>query len=132
MKFVSEGVIQHFVQNDNYKIWLLIDDEIGRYYRTFIPGKINTPLYPTHISIYRGKKIPNMPKWGFYEGYKVSFEYVNAIHSDNIYWWLEAICPNLENIRMDLGLGPVDDITYSPDKRHPWHITIANNKNVPG
>lgn len=130
--FVAEGIIQHFIRYDEYKIWLLIDDEIGKYYKSLIPIKTNKPLYPTHISIYRGGKIPNMPKWGSHEGYKILFEYDGTIHNDNTYWWLEAKCPALEEIRVKLGLSPVDDITYSPDKKHPWHITIANNKNVPG
>jgi len=125
--YKSEGILQYFYSN-NYKLWLLLDDSIGDYYRSLIPHCNNKPKYPTHISVFRGEEIPNLNKWGLYENKIVEFEYGNTVYNNDTYWWLEAKCPELEKIRVELGLSSTDDITCSPDKRHSWHITIANNK----
>jgi len=125
--FQSSGIIQ-YSNAPLHKIWLLVDDTIGKYYRTFIPVKVNVPKYPTHVSVYRGGEAPNMDKWGLHEGRKIEFEYSGHIYDDGVYWWLEVLCKDLENIRHELGVPDSDKLTRSPDGRHKWHITIANNK----
>lgn len=125
--FLSQGTLQ-YSYSGQYKLWLLIDEEIGNYYRSLIPVRVNKPKYPTHISVYRGNNIPILDKWNLYQNKTIEFKYDGTIYNNNTYWWLEAKCPVLENIRIELGLSAIDDITCSPDKQHSWHITIANNK----
>lgn len=125
--FKSAGKVQYF-EGELYKVWLLIDENIGKYYRSFIPQRINIPKYPVHISIYRGGPVPNMDKWGLHEGREIEFKYSGIVCNDEKYWWLEVECEELEAIRVELGLTPVHMLTRSPDGKARWHTTIANNK----
>jgi len=128
--FTSKGVLQYFdLGQGQYKLWLLIDNEIGRYYRSLIPNKINIPRYPAHVSIVRGS-IPNLNSWRAYEKEEIGFRYDGFIYEGNTYWWLDISCKRLENIRAELGLDPIGDVTLSPDGKQNWHVTIANNKGL--
>ena len=128
--FTSKGILQYIdLEQEQYKLWLLIDNEIGRYYRSLIPDKINIPRYPYHISIIRGP-VPNLDKWKAYEGEEIEFKYENFVYKGQTYWWLNVSCKRLEDIRAELGLDPIGDVTLSPDGKQNWHVTIANNKGL--
>ena len=113
------------------KIILEVDQGIADYYRSTIPKyfKVNKPLYGAHISVVRKENV-NMNYWNKYNLKEIEFEYRNYIYNDELYWWLNSYSKELEDIRIELGLTGTSDITKSPDGRHKFHITIANNKNV--
>jgi len=106
------------------KAFLLVDQGIADFYRSLIPKWIpNSPQrYKAHISFVRHENPPLMQFWDKYAGQKLDFQYDTIIHRDETYFWLNAICPDLESIRVELGL-----------PAHPWwrnkfHITLANCK----
>lgn len=124
--FSSVGTIEVF--SNPTKMWLKIDSEIHRFYRSLIPFHVNKPRYHPHISIVRKSPIDInilLP----HHGKQLEFHYSHYIYNDELYFWLECICPALEEIRCQIGLMPTEkSITYSPDERHAWHTTIANIK----
>lgn len=109
-----------------------VDNNLGKYYRWFIPKALSVkePMYPSHISVVRNEVLPNYEKWGKYQGLKVAFLYEPYIYNDETYYWLNAYSPVLEQVREELGLPMVSDITMSPDKKHKFHITIGNVKHL--
>lgn len=116
--------------NDPYKLIVSVDNDIGKFYRSMIPKYFNVkiPLYDSHISVVR-KEIPiKMEFWKKYHGKEIEFEYESFIYNDNVYWWLNAYSPILEDIRLELGLPICSEFTKSPNGAHRFHITIGNNK----
>lgn len=132
--FEGTGVVQYF-DGDNgkpHKAWVLIDPDIGSYYRSLIPAWIRTngQRYPSHISFVRKIKPANLEVWGKHEGKVVSFKYENYLYNDERYWWLNVESPDIERIREELGMPAVGPTTWSPDRRHKFHTTVANMKDL--
>ncbi len=69
-----------------------------------------------------------MDAWGKHEGKLIEFEYDSYVRNDKMYYWLNAFSPELEKIRVELGLSIADKFTRAPDGSHRFHITVANNK----
>jgi len=133
--FKSEGkLIYSDLPKDDlsqFRLVVEIDPEIARYYRSLIPKSISVsvPLYAPHISVVR-KEIPtNIDVWKKYNDEIVEFEYDPYIFFGQIYCWLNVYCIRLEDIREELGLTRISDITCPPDKRPVFHTTIGNQKN---
>ncbi len=128
MFFNSVGILK-YSDNPN-KLVVEVDEEISRYYRYFVPKFINLKrqAFPAHISVVRKENPLNMEFWGKYNNKEVDFVYENVIYNDEVYYWLSAFSPDLEKIRLELGLSNISDITCSPDKKHKFHITIGNLK----
>lgn len=128
--FNSVGTLVY--SQDPYKLIVDVDDEIGNYYRSLIPKyfKVKKPMYSSHISVVRNEVPPNLNMWGKYQGKEVSFEYEPFIYSDELYYWLNAYSSILEDIRVELGLSNISDITMSPDRKCKFHITIGNTKHL--
>ena len=116
--------------NNPYKLIVSIDNEIGRYYRSLIPKYFNAQpqAYSSHISVVRKEIPPNINVWYKYHGSEIQFEYDSIIYNGEVYFWLNAYSPVLEEIRLELGLQNLSQYTRSPDGRHRFHITIANMK----
>jgi len=112
------------------KLIVEVDTGMAAYYRSVIRkyNRINIPKYPPHITVIRGEKIVKPAIWGKYASVMVEFWYRNTIYNDDVYWWLEVKCDNLEAIRKELGLFPTSPLTMSPDGKHKFHITLANTK----
>jgi len=119
----SSGVLR-YVEDHTAK--LVIDPEIARYYKNFIPKcyYVQPQMYPAHITVVRkSREEPtNWEAWGKYEGREISFSYNPKIYRDGSYFSMEAFSKDLEDIREELGL---PRIRTGFDK---FHITIANNK----
>lgn len=129
--FSATGIVQYFDGNERpHKAWALVDQELARFYRSLIPKHyaVQPQRYPAHISFVRKIRPANLEVWGKHEGLVVSFQYENVIYNDEIYWWLNAVSPDIEKIRNELGMPPVGPTTWSPDGRHRFHISIANTK----
>jgi hypothetical protein len=126
--FYSLGTLKYSI--NPYKLIVEVDQELSDYYRSMVPAYVNLkkPMYPAHISVVRKETPIHLDDWALYEGHRVLFEYENIIYNDETYYWLNAWSLELEIIRKELGLDPTSEITYSPDGRHKFHITIGNLK----
>jgi hypothetical protein len=124
--YESTGILHYSLP---YKIMVEVDPSLGSYYRSLAPKivKLNKPLYPPHISVLRKETPINIEAWNKHEGREITFSY-QGVFNDEIYYWLEARSPALEEIRSELGLPLISGLTQSPDKRHRFHITIGNVK----
>lgn len=124
--YSSIGIIKYST-NPN-KLIVEVDQEIQNYYRSQIPIKTNKQKYGAHITVMRGEE-PNELVYSFHNQ-EIQFWYDHYLFSDNKYFWLKVVCPELKNIRKTIGLNSTDKLTHSPDGRHSFHITIANVKNI--
>lgn len=132
--FTSIGILKSSRLDDGYcKVIIEVDQEILNYYLSGIPKwiKVNRPRYPAHISVVRNEQIFNLEYFEEINDLKIVFQYGNIIYNDETYFWLEVICPELCKIREKLGLSKVKPgVTFSPDFRHLFHLTIGNRKNL--
>jgi hypothetical protein len=91
------------------------------YYQYWLHKKgvdINTSAWGSHVSIVRGERPANQDAWRKYQGKRVWFEYSpENVHGRFGYWWIEVRSPELERIRVELGL--------KPQPKKPFHITIG-------
>lgn len=128
--YTSTGTLRYGYTN----LVLDVDQGIVDYYRALMPKSISTQrqMYPAHISVVRKEIPPNMQFWGKYAGEQIEFQYSNVIHYGTVYYWLNAWCKRLEEIRQELGL-PIDSpYTKPPDGfEKTYHITIGNVKEQP-
>lgn len=80
-----------------YYSWLL-----KRYGISIHKGSISK----AHISFVKGEKPLNMDCWNKDYG-QIEFEYSHTLsHNDRGHVWLDVWCPQLQQIRLDLGLTP--------------------------
>jgi hypothetical protein len=116
------------------KYWLVVDvdPEIVNFVRALLPPyiKLNKQKYSPHITVVRNEVPPNKDKWNLYNGEKIEFEYDPSVKNGTIYWWLNAYCDRLCEIREELGLTPHSDLTKPPNDESCFHITIGNNKPI--
>jgi hypothetical protein len=105
----------------------MCDDEISKYYRTLFfreypwKGKLNRPVWGTHVSIIRGEYIPNNKLWKLDENKIIEFEYEGGVESNDEYYWLKVSCPYLNDLREKYGL--------SREPRYGLHLTIGRIAN---
>lgn len=126
--YSSTGILRYF--QDPHKLIVEVDPGIAQFYRSMIPKWItlNPQKYPPHISVVRKEIPPNLTIWGKYEGEEISFDYTNEIFHGRVYYWLNAYCTRLEQIRAELGLVESTEYTRPPDGRKCFHITLGNMK----
>ena len=106
--------------------WLTLDcnNGIPRYYAWWINKvlgvKVTTPLHGAHITVVAGKyeDKTSHENWGKHQGKKIKFTYQESsvLYNDH-YWWLRVLCPELVEVRRELGL--------SDTPHHPYHLTIG-------
>jgi hypothetical protein len=113
------------------KLIVEVDQQLGKYYFNLVPKwfKIHPQKYPPHISVVRKEIPPNKQHWKKYDGEAIEFLYDTFIHNDEAYFWLNAFCTRLEEIRLELGLPVSSPYTRPPSGFHKcFHITIGNTK----
>lgn len=128
--FCSTGKLIY--SNNPYKLTVEVDDDIGKYYRSFLPKAwgVQKPMYASHISTVRNEVPVNLSAWGKYQSQDVEFRYDYFVFNDDVYYWLNCFSPTLENVRQELGLPITSEFTRSPDGKHRFHITIGNTKHL--
>ena len=116
----------------HFRLAVEIDAEIARYYRSLIPKSVSVsiPAYNPHISVVRKEVVPNASFWQKYQNEIIEFEYDPYIQFGTVYCWLDVYCLRLEDIREELGMHRLSDITCPPDKRPCFHTTIGNFKHL--
>lgn len=113
------------------KLVLQIDQDLSNFYRKLIPKylHVNPQAYKAHVSvIMRGINPPNMQFWEKYQNHVVDFEYCSWIFSDEKYYWLSVVSPELEKIRNELGIESVPKPFLNKGQQHIFHMTIGNTK----
>jgi len=80
---------------------------------------VRIPAWGTHISVIRGEPIPKQKRerWGHLEGQAVQFQFTPDLQSRGSHYWLWVECPQLLDIREDLGL--------SREPLQRLHLTVA-------
>jgi hypothetical protein len=128
----SKGTLVYGADNNGLsKLNVLVDPGIVSLYRALIPPyyTANPQMYAPHISVVRKETPPNMEFWGKYEGEVVEYAYSPEIHRGTVYWWLNAFCVRLEEIRTELGLPVSSQYTMPPEGFVKcFHITLGNSK----
>lgn len=101
---------------------LKCDDRILDYYRWLLL-KNGMPIHRgsvwgAHVTWNRGEKPPNRDLWQKYQGLEVGFRYAHYVRWDNgRHVWLDVYCPQCNEIRAELGLAPVPQMSF--------HLTIG-------
>lgn len=126
--YPSTGIIQydplhgtkHF---DPWWVLLQCDKGIADYYAWYLKRygiETNTASpWGTHISVIKGEYPPRPFSWGAWNGYEVSFKYVNVIRYDNgKHAWIDVYSDDLNDLRASLG--------YSEKER--FHLTVGRLK----
>ena len=130
--YKSTGKLHYSITDVGYKLVVAVDPGIAMYYRSMIPKYIAIPRpqkYPTHISVVRKETPPNLQFWEKYKEEPVEFFYSPVIHNDDRYFWLNAFCTRLEDIRVELGLPISSKYTRPPTGyTRSFHIIIGNVK----
>ena len=134
--FESVGILRYSIKAGyGYRLVVEIDPDIADYYWKLIPlwkGKPNKQMYKPHISVVRNEVPGNLAAWGKYDGQEVKFLYSNHVYQGTLYWWLNAFCVRLEEIRTELGLPVSSPYTLPPEGfTKCFHITIGNSKQHP-
>ena len=81
-------------------------------------------MWRSHVSIIRGEQPKKEYLWKKHEGRKVEIFYSPDIRMSETYAWIPVRSPELEEIRVELGL--------KPQPRVAFHLTIGNKKNITG
>jgi hypothetical protein len=106
--YESTGTIQYRIcdETGNRSVVLWIDEQIVKYYRSFLDRRVFTKLqkYKAHISIVRKDTIEDLSNWGKYEGQTFKFYYDGIIKNGIEYYWIDAYSLDLEKVRSSLGL----------------------------
>lgn len=111
--------------------WVIIECpfSVVNYYKWWVERmvgkKISTSYHKPHITVVAAKHEPAkiMANWKKREGKIVEFKYGSEIRCDNnwpvkaSYFWLSVECPEVSDIRIELGLKP--QLKFRP------HLTIG-------
>jgi hypothetical protein len=114
-KYKSTGTIRYSPenykgQNRSSQWWILLDccPELIAYYRYWMKElhgiKLQRPLWGSHISVVRGDQPPISEPWGIHAGRVIEFTYDTSICDNRRHWWLNIESPELEHMRIELGL----------------------------
>lgn len=135
--FTSHGRLAFSIlDNGLSKLIIEADQGIVDYYFSMIPKyvrNLNRPRYRAHISVIRNERVTNQQALQKLSREinrsAISFEYCNTIYHTDLYYWLDIRCPALREIRKSVGLPELKHgVTFSPDERHQFHMTIGNTK----
>jgi len=132
--YPSTGRLHYDLDTEGYhRLAVQCDQGLADCYRSLIPKYYNAkrPRYPAHITVVRSYKEipPNLEPWGKYQGEKIEWFYEPVIRMGTTYFWLNALCNRLEDIRIELGLPVRSEYTRPPEGfRKYFHMTIANMK----
>lgn len=128
----SQGTLRYSERDDRFWLVVDVDPEIVEYARSLVPKtvRLNRQKFAPHITVVRNEKPVNMEAWRAHEGLVVEFQYSSLVFHDQLYYWLGAQCPRLQEIRVELGLPESSEFTRPPDMSDLFHITIGNLKPI--
>lgn len=128
--YEATGTLQY---SKDWRLVLRVEQDLVDYYRSLIPKwhSCQRPRWPAHITVVRQEKETPVHKqhWWKYNHQQVKFIYSPQIRFGKVYYWLNAFCTRLEDIRIELGLPCHSQYTMPPEGfRKHFHTTIANLK----
>jgi hypothetical protein len=129
----SVGTLRYSVLDDrSYKLIVEVDPGIVALARALMPKWIrsNPQRYEPHITVIRNEVVSNVGLWATHEGAEVEFKYDPRVQDDGRYFWLYAFSPRLHEIRVELGLEPLSELSRPPDLADCFHITIGNTRGI--
>lgn len=103
-KYESSGILRY---NPNGKVYLEVDTQLVKYYRSLIPKSWNVQgtRYGPHITVVRVDVEYVKLNWGICDGCKINFQYENIIDCSDNRCWLNCYSDEIVKIRELLGLG---------------------------
>lgn len=126
--YLSSGPLHYsYTEGYGYKLIVRMDQGIIDFYRSLVPKwvRLNSQMYPAHVSVVR-KVVPvNLGFWGRYEGEVVDFEYSPVVCNEGVYYWLNVFSRRLEEVRVELGLSPT---RVFEGGLSCFHATVGNIK----
>jgi hypothetical protein len=130
VKRTARGTLLCEEGTEGFKIYVAIDPELGRLYRSLIPKYLNPQptRYPPHITVVRREGTPARWRWRRFDGAQVVFLYDPEVQYDNTYFWLNCWSEFLLDVRMHLGLPDHTQYTRPPSGEECFHCTVANSK----
>jgi hypothetical protein len=94
-----------------FKEWWMIatvEGELTEYYAWFVLKRtgiiLQRPAWGAHISVIRGEEPENKKLWKKYQDSEVTMVYDPDVRTNGEHWWMRAHCPELLDIREELGL----------------------------
>ncbi len=125
--FSSSGIILK-PSVDEKEGWYLLkaDDSIGSYYKWFYSRAFRSwqpCMNGCHVTFIAGEKderIVRLAEMDKYVGREIRFYYTNQVWTNTAAFWLPVLAPELDEIRIELGLSP----------RFLYHITLGNRKGL--
>ena len=125
----SSGTLEYSIKGDYYRLVVLVDPELHRFFRSTIPKYYicKPQRYAPHITVVRGET-PCTDAWDRHAGALVNFEYDPYLHHDGMYWWFNCYSDLLTSVRLELGLAASHKLTSPPDGTECFHSTIGNSK----
>jgi len=111
MLIQSEGTIEISISLDGmFRLVLLVDPEITALARALVPPsvRLNKQKFAPHITVVRSTQGILSFRSMSLAGKTVPFEYDPEVHVGEVYYWLNVYSPQLQEIRVRLGLSPSD------------------------
>ena len=114
------------VGNRSEKWWAVLDCDLGLgvYYRHqfwlahYRTVKLVRASWAEHITIIRNEEPLFKEAWEKYPGRSFEFSYDPVPESNGLYWWLSVYCPELWNLRLELGL--------PREPEFPFHLSFGH------
>jgi hypothetical protein len=130
MRRAAHGTLRHDFGSEGFKLYVEVDPEIGRLYRSLIPKYLHPQptRYAPHITVVRREGPFASWRWQHLEGLTVTFFYDPEVQYDETYFWLNCWSQGLLNIRFELGLQDHTPYTRPPTGEECFHCTVANAK----
>jgi 2'-5' RNA ligase len=129
----SVGTLRYSVLDDwSYRLIVEVDPGIVALARALMPKWIHTnpQRYEPHITVIRNEAVSNTGLWAVHEGHEIEFEYDPHVQDDGRHLWLYAFSPRLHEIRVELGLKPLSELSRPPDSAYCFHVTIGNTRGI--
>ena len=123
----SSGVLRYSLP---HKLVVDVDPGLVDVYRALVPAylRLRRQKWPAHITVVREESIAVPSAWGRHEGETVVFEFHPFVMYDTTYFWLDVTCHRLCDLRIELGLPAMSNLTRPPDGKDFFHITLGNAK----
>lgn len=125
----SVGVLRYspkLLGNRSEKWWAVLDCDpnLGSYYRHQFwlahhkTVRLVRPSWAEHVTVVRNEEPPLKGAWERYAGRSFEFCYDLVPRTNGFHWWLAVYCPELWNLRVELGL--------PSDPEFPFHLTFGH------
>lgn len=92
--------------------------------------RVTRSAWGSHVSVVRGERPTDERLWKKYNRKKIWFEYdPEYLNTNGKHWWIRVASPQLEEIRLELGLTPQPTFWHRGAKEtrvNPFHLTIGH------